>query len=199
MSSNRDTTLSRRAMLAAAAGSTAAIGLAQPPLARAGRPRRSVHPWTLPAHDLAASRASRVAVGSVSERWRSHLAGGITGAPVIAGQTVWAASFGGDVAAFADRISGRRHLASYRSVLRPTARTGSSASSAGSLSAAAALWSPPTASAAWTPARARRSGRPRRCAEPPGDDYFWAPPVIVEGIVLLGSGAGSEATRRAAA
>ena len=27
-----------------------------------------------------------------------------------------------------------------------------------------------------------------------GDDYFWAPPVIVEGIVLLGSGAGSEAT-----
>lgn len=192
MSSNHDTTLSRRAMLAAAAGSTAAIGLANTPLARAGRSQRAVHPWTLPAHDLAASRASRVAVGSVSERWRAHLAGGITGAPVIEGQTVWAASFGGDVAAF-DRVSGQqRWLSSFGTATYGTngelgffggiALCGGRAVVA---SDRARCLDARTGATIWETAPLRGTT---------GDDYFWAPPVIAGRTVLLGSGAGSEAT-----
>jgi outer membrane protein assembly factor BamB len=192
MSINHDTTLSRRAMLAAAAGSTAAIGLANTPLARAGWSQRPVHPWTLPAHDLAASRASRVAVGSVSERWRAHLAGGITGAPVIEGQTVWAASFGGDVAAF-DRVSGQqRWLRSFGTATYGTNEElgffGGIALCGGRAVVAsdrARCLDARTGATIWETVPLRGTT---------GDDYFWAPPVIVGRSVLLGSGAGSEAT-----
>lgn len=78
-------------------------GCARPrarPLALARPSAHPGHPWWLPAHDLTASRASAVTIGSVSERWRAHLAGGVTGAPVVSSDSVWGASFGGDVAAF---------------------------------------------------------------------------------------------------
>jgi outer membrane protein assembly factor BamB len=192
MAISTDTTLSRRAVLAAAAGSTAAIGLANTPLARAGWSRRSVQPWTLPAHDLAASRASRVVVGSVAERWRAHLAGGITGAPLIEGQTVWAASFGGDVGAF-DRVSGRQHW--MRSFGTATYGTDEELGFFGGValggnrvvvaSDRARALDARTGATLWETA-------PLRGAT--GDDYFWAPPVIAGRTVLLGSGAGSEAT-----
>jgi outer membrane protein assembly factor BamB len=185
-------TLSRRALLAAAAGSTAAIGLGRTPLARAGWSQRAGAPWTLPAHDLSATRASRAAVGTVSERWRAHLAGGITGAPLVSHQNVWAASFGGDVAAF-DRISGgRRWLQSFGTA---TYGTNGELGFFGGLalggdrvvvaSDRARCLNASTGATIWEAAPLRGAG---------GDDYFWAPPVIAGRIVLLGSGAGSEAT-----
>src|ERR1700753_2620338 len=94
--------LTRRGALVACTGALAGLGLVR-------RPTASAHflsgvggaPWTLPAHDLSATRATGVTTGSVAERWRAHLAGGITGAPLITGDRVLAASFGGEVGAFA--------------------------------------------------------------------------------------------------
>src|SRR6266700_7012659 len=107
MSGSSELKLTRRAVLAGPAGALAVLGLARSPLARAMAAAAAGEPWLLPAHDLAASRCAGVAVGEVSERWRAHLAGGITGAPLIWRDRVLAASFGGDVGAF-DLSAGQR-------------------------------------------------------------------------------------------
>lgn len=187
-----DTTLSRRAVLASAAAGTIAIGLDGTPLARAVMRRRKGRPWTLPAHDLTASRFSPAAVGSVTERWRAHLAGGITGAPLIQGGTVWAASFGGDVAAF-HRLTGQQQW--LRSLGAATYGTDEQLGFFGGL--ALCRDRIVVASDRVTGLHARSGATiwetaPLRGAD--GDDYFWAPPVIAGRTVLLGSGAGSEST-----
>jgi outer membrane protein assembly factor BamB len=194
MSYAESKTFSRRAMLAASAGSAAAIGLGRAPLAFAGSSKRPCNPWRLPAHDLAASRASAVTVGSVSERWRAHLAGGITGAPVVSDGGVWGASFGGDVGAF-DLATGtqrwlrslgtaiygadKRELGFFGGIAVHGNRTVVASDRARCLDArtGATIW----------------EANPLRGAD--GDDYFWAPPVIAGRAVLIGSGAGSEATQ----
>ncbi len=194
MSEIESKTLSRRAVLATAAGSAAALGLGRVPLALA-RPAShgAMHPWSLPAHDLAASRFSAVTVGDIRERWRAHLAGGVTGAPVVVGDTVWGASFGGDVAAF-DLATGverwRRSLgvALYGADNRELGFFGGIAikgNRAIIASDRARCLNARTGATIWEAA-------PLRGAD--GDDYFWAPPVIAGRAVLIGSGAGSEAT-----
>jgi outer membrane protein assembly factor BamB len=184
-------TFSRRSVLAASAGSAAAMGLARTPLALAGSP--APHPWQLPAHDLSATRASAVTVGGVSERWRAHLAGGVTGAPVVAGGAVWGASLGGDVAAL-DLATGALHwlrsfgTATYGSGNRELGFFGGIALHGDRVVVAsdrARCLNALTGDMLW-------EAKPLRDAE--GDDYFWAPPVIAGRTVLVGSGAGSEAT-----
>jgi outer membrane protein assembly factor BamB len=186
------TMLTRRAVLATAAGGAAAVALGRTPLARASWSQRAGHPWALPAHDLEASRASHVAVGNLAERWRAHLAGGITGAPIVSGGNVWAASFGGDVAAF-DRTSGQqRWLQSFGTATYGANGElgffGGIALSGDRVVVAsdrARCLDAQTGAAIWETEPLRGAG---------GDDYFWAPPVIAGRFVLLGSGAGSEAT-----
>ena len=196
MSHAESNTLSRRAILAASAGSAAAIGLGRVPLALARSSHHSTRPWTLPAHDLAASRSSAVSVGAVSERWRSHLAGGVTGAPVVAGGTVWAASFGGDVGAF-DLARGTQRwlrplgVAIYGSDNRELGFFGGIAvkgKRAVVASDRARCLDARTGATLWEADPLRAAGGAD------GDDYSWAPPVIAGRVVLIGSGAGSEAT-----
>jgi outer membrane protein assembly factor BamB len=186
-------TLSRRRLLAGLAGGAAAITLAQSPLARAASWFPSEQAWPLPAHDLRGTRAAPVSIGTVAERWRAHLAGGITGAPIIQRGTVLAASFGGDVGAF-DLATGRQRwlrslgTASYGSDGRALGFFGGLAVEEGRAVVAsdrAYCLDARTGATIWQSAPIRAAG---------ADDYFWAPPVIVGRTVLLGSGAGSEAT-----
>src|ERR1700742_779192 len=107
MSGTSELKLTRRAILAGSAGALAGIGLVRSPLAWARPSPRPDGRWLLPAHDLAGTRASRVNVGPVTEQWRVHLAGGITGAPLVSRDRVVAASFGGQVGAF-DPADGRQ-------------------------------------------------------------------------------------------
>jgi outer membrane protein assembly factor BamB len=149
--------------------------------------------WLLPAHDLAGTRASEVTVGAVAERWRAHLAGGVTGAPLISRHRVLAASFGGEVGAFDSATGQQLWLRSLG-----TATYGAGAASRdlgffGGLAAAgerivvasdhAECLDTETGTTIWQAAPLRPPG---------GDDYFWAPPVIVGRIVVLGSGSGTE-------
>ena len=191
-----DRTLSRRALLAASAATAAAVGLGRAPLALARPLHHHSHPWTLPAHDLAAGRASAVSVGVVAERWRAHLAGGVTGAAVVAGGTVWAASFGGDVAAF-DLAGGTQRW------LRPlgVAHYGTDARELGFFGGIAVQGHRAVVASDRARCLDARTGATLWEADPlraaggaDGDDYFWAPPVIAGRTVLIGSGAGSEAS-----
>lgn len=130
-------------------------------------------------------------VGAVAERWRGHLAGGITGAPLISGDRVLAASFGGDVGAF-DLATGQQlwlrslGTAAYGDGSRQLGFFGGLAAAGRSIVVAsdhAECLDAKTGATIWQAAPLRPPG---------GDDYFWAPPVIVGRIVLLGSGSGSE-------
>ena len=190
MSDTSDLKLTRRAVLAGSAGALAALGLTRNPLAQAATFAPADEPWLLPAHDLAASRAAGVAVGEVSERWRAHLAGGITGAPLISRDHVLAASFGGDVGAFdlstgqqlwlrslgTATYAGNRELGFFGGPAVRGDRIVVASDHAQCLDArtGATIW----------------QADPLR--PPGGDDYFWAQPAIADGIVLLGSGSGSE-------
>jgi outer membrane protein assembly factor BamB len=190
MSDTSDVKLTRRAVLAGSAGALAALDLARSPLARAAAFAPADEPWLLPAHDLAASRAAEVAVGEVSERWRAHLAGGITGAPLISRDHVLAASFGGDVGAFdlstgqqlwlrslgTATYAGNRQLGFFGGPAVCEERIVVASDRAQCLDAR-------TGATIWLADPLRPPG---------GDDYFWAQPAIADGIVLLGSGSGSE-------
>jgi outer membrane protein assembly factor BamB len=185
--------LSRRAVLAGLAGGAAAITLAQSPIARAASWFPRDRAWPLPAHDLAGTRAAPVQLGAVAERWRAHLAGGITGAPIIQRNRVLAASFGGDVGAF-DLATGRQRW------LRPlgTATYGTDGRQLGFFGGLAVAGDRAIVASDRAVCLSVSTGATIWEADPiraPGaDDYFWAPPAIVGRTVLLGSGAGSEAT-----
>jgi outer membrane protein assembly factor BamB len=187
--------LSRRAVLAGAAGGAAALTLATSPLARANGWFPATAPWSLPGHDLAGSRSSSVRAGIGSERWRAHLPGGVTGAPLIWNRRVLAASFGGDVASFELETGRERWRDSFGTA---TYGTGADARELGFFggiaveadriivaSDRARCLDARTGATIWETAPLRPAG---------GDDYFWAPPVIAGLTVILGSGAGSEAT-----
>lgn len=195
MTANLQAPISRRALLVGAVGGVAAATLATSPLARAASWLPLDMPWQLPAHDLEASRSARVTIGVGTERWRQHLVGGVTGAPLIWNRRVLAASFGGDVAAF-DLASGTQR---WRTSLgTATYGTGDDARELGFFgglavqgdriivaSDRARCLDARTGATIWEAAPLRPPG---------GDDYFWAPPVIAGWTVLLGSGAGSEAS-----
>jgi outer membrane protein assembly factor BamB len=190
MTDTRDVKLTRRTVLAGSAGALAGIGLARSPLAWARPWVRADEPWLLPAHDLAGSRASRVTIGPVTERWRAHLAGGITGAPIISRDRVLAASFGGEVGAFdlstgaqlwlrslgTATYAGDRELGFFGGLADCRERIVVASDHAECLNAR-------TGATIWQAAP---------LGPPGGDDYFWAPPAITDRIVLLGSGSGSE-------
>jgi outer membrane protein assembly factor BamB len=185
--------LSRRALLSGLAGGAVALTLARSPVARGAAWIPPDRAWTLPAHDLAGTRAAPVRVGAVAERWRAHLAGGITGAPIIRRSSVLAASFGGDVGAFDLRSGQQRWLrtlgtATYGSDGRELGFFGGLAVQGDRVIVAsdrATCLSALTGATIWESVPIRAPG---------ADDYFWAPPAIVGDTVLLGSGAGSEAT-----
>ena len=151
--------------------------------------------WPQAAHDLSATRASRTAPSGLAVRWRRPVAGGLTGPPIVVDRTVIAASLGAEVAAF-DLADGRER---WRRAFEPAHYgSGDAAVSLGffggcatgdgrvvvasdrmrclRLSDGALLW----------------EASPLR--PPGGDDYFWGAPVIASGLVLAGSGAGSEAS-----
>jgi outer membrane protein assembly factor BamB len=185
--------LTRRAALAGSVGALGGLGLSRGAPAWARPLAKPDAPWLLPGHDLAATRASHVTVGAGVELWRAHLAGGITGAPLILRDRIVAASFGGEVGAF-DRRTGEQLW--LRSLGAPTFGSGADSRQLGFFGGAAASGNRVVVASDHLQCLDARTGMtlfssaPLR--PPGGDDYFWAPPVIVGGIVLLGSGSGTE-------
>jgi outer membrane protein assembly factor BamB len=193
MTDPTDLKLTRRAVLAGSAGALAWIGLAQSPRALARRSDPLDERWLLPAHDLAGTRSSAVTVGAPTERWRAHLAGGITGAPLIARDRVLAASFGGDVGAFDLATGGQLWVCSLGTA---TYGTGADSRELGFFGGVAASRNRIVVASDHAQCLDARTGstiwQAAPLSPPGGDDYFWAPPVIVGPMVLLGSGSGSE-------
>lgn len=188
--------LPRRDFLAGAAAVAAAavVGGAVPARALGGGWSGGAR-WSQVAHDLSASRVSARGPEGLDIRWRRPIAGGLTGPPLIVGRHVVAASLGGEIAMF-DLADGRERWrvelgrASYPGAEGPVELGffGGCAVEGGRVVAASdrlhclrlsdgsVLW----------------QGEP--LAPPGGDDYFWGAPVIACGLVLAGSGAGTEAT-----
>jgi outer membrane protein assembly factor BamB len=193
MSGTSELKLTRRAMLAGSAGALAGIGLVRSPLAWA-RPSPGLDGrWLLPAHDLAGTRASRVTVGPVTEHWRVHLAGGITGAPLVSRDRVVAASFGGDVGAF-DPADGRQLW--LRSLGTATYGSGADSRQLGFFGGVARRGERIVVASDRVQCLDARTGatiwQAAPLRPPGGDDYFWAPPAIVGRMIVLGSGSGTE-------
>jgi outer membrane protein assembly factor BamB len=121
------------------------------------------------------------------------LAGGVAGAPAIVDGGVFAASIGGAVGAF-DLASGR---ARWRRRFPPAVYgSGKSARRLGFFGGVAVANGRVLAAYDRVVCLDGRSGRtvwesrPLRTSS--SDDYFWGPPVAAPGVVLVGSGSGSE-------
>jgi outer membrane protein assembly factor BamB len=115
-------------------------------------------------------------------RWTAALAGGVPGAAAITGRTVVAASLGGEVAAF-DLFTGRerwRVAPALEPFFAGPAIAGDRVIVASDRAAALDLR---TGRTLWVAPSLRADG---------GDDYFWGPPVVFAGMVLIGSGSGGE-------
>ena len=148
--------------------------------------------WKLPAHDLAATRrGGRIAGRSVE--WRADLRGGAAGAPAIVDDTVYAASIGGVIASF-DLETGRAHW--RRSFATPVYGSGAGTRRLGFFGGVAVAGNRVVAASDRVVALDRRTGRTIWTTKPlrtsTSDDYFWGPPVIARGLVLVGSGSGAE-------
>ena len=180
----------RRTLVAMAGGlAVAAIE------ARAGRAiplRAATGSWELPAHDLAATRrGGRIAGTEVV--WRAELAGGVAGAPAIVDGSVFAASIGGAIAAL-DLATGRAHW--RRRFATPVYGSGKGARRLGFFGGVAVADDRVLAASDRVVALDRRTGRTIWRTTPlrtrTSDDYFWGPPVVARGLVLVGSGSGAE-------
>ncbi len=151
--------------------------------------------WQQVAHDLEATRTVRRAPSSLSIRWRQPIAGGLTGPALVVEDAVIAASLGGEVAAF-DLDTGRER---WRRVF-PQARYGSGESEVvlGFFGGCATAAGRVLVASDRVRCLRLRDGALLWEADPlraPGaDDYFWGAPVVAAGLVIVGSGAGSEAT-----
>jgi outer membrane protein assembly factor BamB len=187
--------LSRRSLIVRSAAAAAGLYLLHPAARSLAAPapldRKA---WLLPGHDLSATRSSPVAVspGTLAERWRAHLAGGITGAPLRRANTVYAASFGGDVAAF-DLATGAER---WRRALG-TASYAGGALQLGFFGGIAVRGNRAVVASDHVVCLDSTTGEtvweaPPLRASPDGDDYVWAPPALTDHLVLVGSGAGSE-------
>lgn len=162
---------------------TAAASAAWRPSAAAGWWEDAGADWPSAAHDLAATRAAPTGVRQGRIQWVARLAGGVPGAAAITGRTVAAASLGGEVAAF-DLHTGRERwrvapplepFFAGPAIAGDRVVVASDRATALDLRTGRTLWTAPSL----------RSGN--------GDDYFWGPPVVAGGLVLIGSGSGAEA------
>jgi outer membrane protein assembly factor BamB len=186
--------MTRRALLGAGAGLLAATVATRyanaAPVAR--RVQQAAGSWPLPAHDLQATRHGGP-LPALRERWRRSLAGGIPGAPALAHGRAYAASLGGIVAAF--RLAQGKELW-RRDLGTAIYGSGDSARELGFFGGVALAGNNVLVASdrvfcldAATGAT-RWESAPLRGSE--SDDYFWGPPVIADGLVLVGSGSGGE-------
>jgi outer membrane protein assembly factor BamB len=148
--------------------------------------------WELPAHDLAATRhGGRIAGTRVD--WRTELRGGAAGAPAIVGGNVFAASIGGVVASL-DLATGHAHW--RRRFATPAYGSGAGARRLGFFGGVAVADGRVVAASDRVVALDKRTGRTIWRSKPlrtsTSDDYFWGPPVVVRGLILVGSGSGAE-------
>src|SRR2546427_1592138 len=148
--------------------------------------------WELPAHDLTATRHGGRVLGT-RVNWRADLEGGVAGAPAIVDGQVFAASIGGVVASFDLRTGRARWRRSF-----PTAVYGSGAGARrlGYFGGVAVADGRVVAASDRVVCLDKRTGRTiwesALLRTNTSDDYFWGPPVIVRGLVLVGSGSGAE-------
>ena len=146
----------------------------------------------MPAHDLFATREGSPLAGA-NVRWNATFPGGVPASAAIASGRVYAASADGAVAALDLRdgtVLWQRELgtAQYGSGagLRELGFFGGVAVAGGSVIAASdRVYSLDASNGAtrWVSVPLRTST---------SDDYFWGLPVLVNGLVLIGSGSGSE-------
>jgi outer membrane protein assembly factor BamB len=148
--------------------------------------------WQLPAHDLAATRRGGQIAGARVE-WRAELRGGAAGAPAIVDGSVFAASIGGLIASL-DLASGRTHW--RRQFVTPVYGSGAGRRRLGFFGGVAIANGHVVAASDRVVALDQHTGRTiwrtRPLRTSTSDDYFWGPPVIVRGLVLVGSGSGAE-------
>jgi outer membrane protein assembly factor BamB len=153
---------------------------------------RAADTWELPAHDLAATRHGGRIAGTLVN-WRADLEGGVAGAPAIVGGEVFAASIGGVVASF-DLLTGRARW--RRHFPTPVYGSGRSARRLGYFGGVAVADGRVFAASDRVVSLDAGTGRtiwetaPLRTST--SDDYFWGPPVVARGVVLVGSGSGAE-------
>lgn len=187
--------LTRRDLLGAGAGAACAL-LAADRAAAAdrfrGRRPRPGGSWTLPARDLAATRAGDRLAGAAVQ-WRATFEGGVPASAAIAGERVFAASAAGAVGALALRDgrplwrrelgtavygsgAGRRELGFFSGVAVAGDRVIVASDRVHCLDAA--------------DGRTRWRSEPLRT--PASDDYHWGLPTIAGGVILIGSGSGAE-------
>jgi len=191
-------TLTRRGLLAA--GGALAVGAVEAQAAQAvpRTARRRLGSastggeWPLPAHDLSATRHGAPLSG-VKKLWRASFPGGVPASAAVLGEHIYAASAKGEVAALslrdgkpAWRVSlGVFAYGSGKAVRELGFFGGVAASRAGVIVASERAYclDPVTGATRWEAAPLRTST---------SDDYFWGPPVLVDGVALIGSGSGGE-------
>jgi outer membrane protein assembly factor BamB len=191
--------LTRRGFLAS--GAVIAAGLAEAqvasaaPISRRHRPRFDGFgdgDWPTAGHDLSATRfASRLAGADVL--WTADFPGGVPATAAIARRRVYAASGAGAVAAL-DLSDGtmlweqQLGTAEYGS--------GADARELGFFGAVAVAGRSVIAASDRVYALDAETGATRWVTTPlrtsTSDDYFWGAPVVVGGLVLVGSGSGAE-------
>lgn len=150
--------------------------------------------WPLPARDLAATRAGGPLAGT-EVRWSVRFPGGVPATAASAGGTVFAASAAGAVAAVT--LSGGEEL--WRRELG-TARYGSGerVSELGFFGGVAVASGVVVVAGDRVHALDAATGAtrwespPLRGLDGASDDYCWGLPVIAGGLVLVGSGSGSQ-------
>jgi outer membrane protein assembly factor BamB len=149
--------------------------------------------WDEPAHDLAGTRSTHWPVRSLRERWRVTAAGGVTGASLVLGQTVIAASMGGELIAI-DLADGSER---WRRALGTALYTGSDGERAlGFFSGAASARGRVVVASDRVHCLDARTGATLWASTPlrtsASDDYFWGGASIFGDQVLAGSGSGGE-------
>lgn len=198
MVSQDPTLLTRRGLLAA--GGAVALGAAQASIAGAvPRALRAGHAppvppgdWPLPAHDLAASRHGGPLTGA-RELWRASFPGGVPASAAVLGERVFAASAAGEVAA----LSLSTGEQSWRAALGTSPYgSGEGLRQLGFFGGVAVTRDAVIVASEHAYCLDPASGQTRWMAKPlrtsTSDDYFWGPPVVVDGLALIGSGSGGE-------
>lgn len=195
---------SRRALLAGGATLAAGLAAAQaeaaiPAPVRAWLGRKSASAgsgaagsWTLPAHDLAATRHAATRPG-LKRKWSAHFPGGVPASAAIADGVVYAASAGGAVAAL--------RLADGAQIWRQefgtaTYGSGEEIRELGFFSGVALTPTAVIVASDRVRCLSRADGSTVWEAEPlrtaTSDDFFWGLPTVVGELVLVGSGSGAE-------
>ena len=185
-----ETRFDRRTLLAMGGGLVVAAVHAK--VTRAVPLRAATGSWNLPAHDLAASRRGGQIAGT-RVVWRVQLRGGVAGAPAIVAGSVFAASIGGVIASL-DLATGREHW--RRQFPTPVYGSGAGKRRLGFFGGVAVDGDRVVAASDRVVALDGGTGQTIWMTQPlrnsTSDDYFWGPPVIVRGLVLVGSGSGAE-------